>query len=127
MDAWRMANRPPLLIGTMILLALAACSSTAPPPAPWPATVLAPLSSPAATDGRARFRAAFCPLVAVDPLFNQTPCDQWLQRLPDEATAAAAPLPPRPAGAPRFEILFIPGVFGECFVSGLPLHLAYRG
>jgi hypothetical protein len=67
-------------------------------------------------DGRARFRQIYCG-VRNDhgaTLSNDRPCDAALVRLTDEPASVAKPVP---APAPRFKIVVVPGILGECIIG----------
>jgi hypothetical protein len=59
-------------------------------------------------DLRASYRSATCRLVPAG-----TSCNDLILRLPGES--AAPPIQPLPDLAQRFRILFVPGLFSECF------------
>jgi hypothetical protein len=76
-------------------------------------------------DGRGRFRAIFCALLARDGGESEVPdCSDWLWRLDDEAPAAPRPLP-APDRTPQ--VYLISGAFSECLgEEARPFNSAVR-
>ena len=71
--------------------------------------------APPVHDGRAAFRAVFCPLLRDEGIASADDalCERWLWRLPDEP----APLPPRAVDLPeprRLAVFLVTGAFSEC-------------
>lgn len=82
-----------------------------------PAQTLIPPGAPPVQEGRARFREIFCALLAQEPGAAMRPCDALLHRLSDEPAPARRPRP-LPSHAPGVQVIFVPGLLGEC-ASGL--------
>lgn len=77
--------------------------------------------APPASDGRARFRAAFCASLRADGVApdDDFTCARWLWRLPDEPAAAGADREAAGPGAPRLAytnaaVFVVTGAFSEC-------------
>lgn len=74
-------------------------------------------AGPPVVDARGHFRQVFCALLAADPAWSGDSCDKWLPRLSDEPPAVVAAASPASLQA-RFDLLIVPGIFGEC-ASGI--------
>ena len=106
------ADRVRLRAVSSIAASLLAGGCAAPAVEPWfssaPPVVLVAAQDAGVRDLRATYRSAACRLLP-----EGTPCDNVLLRLPGEGDA--------PAGAPptnlaqRYRIVFVPGLFSECF------------
>jgi hypothetical protein len=132
-------RRKPLAAASLAVLigAVSGCGSVAPADLlTRPATVAVPLGLAAPADGRGRFRAVFCSLVAATPGNDGRPCDAWLHRLPGEADAAgtdSATDEMSTSGTPGVEVLFVPGLLAECFEGAVKVfedaaaHLERKG
>jgi hypothetical protein len=108
------ADRVRLRAVSSIAASLLAGGCAAPAVEPWfssaPPVVLVAAQDAGVRDLRATYRSAACRLLP-----DGTPCDSVLLPLPGEGNA--------PAGAPptnlaqRYRIVFVPGLFSECFDS----------
>ncbi len=95
-------------------LLLSACSSL-----PSHDSLLAtPVNAPHRQDARAEFRQHFCAQYDAAANRDAPRCEYWLWHMPDEPAATAMPPGRAPAaagGATRYQVVIVPGAFGECF------------
>lgn len=84
----------------------------------YPAAVLRVVGTPAAVDGRARFREIFCQLLAEknESAAHGGRCDDYLLRLTDEPHPAGIATPP-PDLNPCYRVLIVPDLLNDCFSS----------
>lgn len=84
----------------------------------FPAAVHYVLSTPPATDGRARFREIFCRIVATGPEARESgdACNQLLWRFNDEPASSKQPVPLTDRVFP-YRVLIVPGFLSDCFAG----------
>jgi hypothetical protein len=84
----------------------------------FPAPILYAVGTPPVSDGRARFRAIFCQLLAEKPDYpgQAGVCENFLWRLNDEPLPSGLP-EPLPAKSTRYRVLVVPGLLNECFAD----------
>ncbi len=96
-----------------------------------PAVARLPLFATSIVDGRASFRSIFCAAVKRDSVPADDGCAVWLHRLSDEAASETLPVLESPRVA--YDLLVVPGIFGECVSNQVAIfgdataHLARFG
>jgi hypothetical protein len=74
-----------------------------------------PVSTPHRLDARAHFRQQFCARYGAAADAGAPACDYWLWRLPDEPEAPAAARSESSGAEAHYQVVIVPGAFGECF------------